>query len=85
MRRQRGETSPPRFQSLNPSSYRTPFHLSGPSQIEVSALELTWREHPVEYNAGDGEHRVACRYGTTARVRSRVGIIGGCKASCGNY
>ena len=38
VRWQRGERSQPRSRSLSPSSYKTPFYLSGPSQTEASAL-----------------------------------------------
>ena len=77
VRRQREETSHSCCRSSSPSSYRTPFYLSGRSKIEASAFELTWRKHPVEYHAGGGKHRVACRCGTPAAnlMRSLVTSI----------
>ena len=66
VRKQRGETSHPRSLSLSPSSYRTPFYISGRGKIGASVFELTWRKHPVECHAGDGKHRVDCRTGTPA-------------------
>ena len=61
----------PRSRSLSPSSYRTPFYLSRRSNIEASAIELTWRKHPVERHAGDGKHHVAFRCGTPRRESDR--------------
>ena len=42
------------------------FYLSERRNIEEAAFDLTWRKHLVQYQAGDGKHRVTCRCGTPA-------------------
>ena len=85
MWQQRGETSHPPSRSYSPSSHRAPFYLSGRSENEASAFDLTLRKHPVECKAG--VRRAPCgmsmRY--TPGIRSQVVTILGCKVTSGSY